>query len=201
MAGSVTNLIGQLQSDDSKIREEAAAAIWNHYCNVLLALANQNLSERLRRRVGPDDVVQHAFKSFFLRQQRGQYDLADRQDLLHLLIRITLNKARGAAHRESRKRRDYRRDETTPVDGDSDVDAWLVAQIETGGPTPDVAAALADEAEERLATLPDDLRRIALSKLEGHTNAEIAALPENRCSIRTVERKLRLIREAWDSSS
>jgi hypothetical protein len=35
-------------------------------------------------------------------------------------------------------------------------------------------------------------------KLEGYTNAKIAALPRWRCSLRTVERKLRLIPEAWD---
>jgi hypothetical protein len=198
--GSVTQLLGQLRSEDPSVHNDAAAAIWNQYCNLLLELACQNLSQRLQRRIGADDIVQHAFKSFFLRQQRGQYDLADRNDLLRLLVRITLNKVRGAANRESRRRRDYRRDETgssVAARADSD-DAWLLEQIESGRPTPDEAAMLADEAERKLATLPHDLRRIALYKLEGYTNAEMAEFPENRCSIRTVERKLRLIREAWD---
>ena len=57
--------------------------------------------------------------------------------------------------------------------------------------------ALAEEAERRPAQLPDDLRLIALWKLEGYTNEEIASLPTMNCSVRTVERKLRLIREAW----
>jgi DNA-directed RNA polymerase specialized sigma24 family protein len=143
--------------------------------------------------------VQSTFKSFFLRQQRGQYDLADRDDLLRLLVRMTLNKARGTAARESRGRRDYRREQTsTTVAGNPrGTEDWLVECVERGAPTPDEGAALAEEAERRLAQLPDDLYRIAVYKLEGYTNAEIAALPEMGCSVRTVERKLRLIREAW----
>jgi ECF sigma factor len=197
--GSVTRLLGQLRSEDPKLRNEAASAIWQLYCNELLDLACQNLDRRLRRRVGPDDIVQRTFKSFFLRQQRGQYDLADRNDLLRLLVRMTLNKARGTAARESRGRRDFRRDQTaTTVDGDpAGLEAWLLERVSRGAPTPDEAAALAEEAELRLAQLPDDLCRIAVSKLEGYTNVEIAALPEMDCSVRTVERKLRLIREAW----
>ena len=79
---------------------------------MLLDLACKNLDRRLRRRVGPDDIVQRTFKSFFLRHQRGQYDLADRKDLLRLLVTMTLNKARGTAAKESRGRRDFRREQT-----------------------------------------------------------------------------------------
>jgi DNA-directed RNA polymerase specialized sigma24 family protein len=177
----------------------AAAAIWQEYCEGLVDLACQHLNRRLRQRVGAEDIVQRTFKSFFFRQQRGQYNLADRGDLLRLLVRITLNKVRGTATREGRRRRDYRRDQAAPA-GEADPGGgygWLLEQAENGGPTPDQAAILAEETERKLAQLPDDLRRIALYKLEGYTNEEIAALPEMGCSVRTVERKLRLIREAW----
>jgi DNA-directed RNA polymerase specialized sigma24 family protein len=198
--GSVTRLLGRLRSEDPQVRNEAAAAIWKGYCAVLLDLACQNLDRRLQRRVGADDIVQRTFQSFFLRQQRGQFQLTDRHDLLRLLVQMTLNKARSAATRETRRRRDYRRDQTpsTAAAEPGEEDGWLLAQVAKGAPTPDEAAALAEEAERRLAQLPDDLRRIALFKLEGNTNEEIAALPEMSCSVRTVERKLRLIREAWD---
>jgi hypothetical protein len=199
--GSVTQLLGQLRSGDACVRNEAAAAIWKAYCSGLLDLVCQNLDRRLHRRVGAEDVVQRTFKSFFLRQQRGEFDLADRNDLLRLLVRMTLNKTRTTATRESRERRDYRRDQTAAV-GRSDAeedDRWLLEQAEQGTPTPDEATALAEEVNHRLLQLPDDLRLIALWKLEGYTNAEIAALPELNCSVRTVERKLRLIRQAWAS--
>jgi serine/threonine protein kinase len=199
--GSVTDLLGRLRSAEPDVRDEAAAAIWGRYCESLLDLACRSLDRRLQRRVGADDVVQHTFKSFFFRQQRGQYDLADRSDLLRLLVRMTLNKARGAAVKESRRRRDYRREQpvrANPADRGSESH-WLLEQAKQGHPTPEDAAAFSEEVEHRLARLPEDLRRVALYKLEGYTNAEIAALPAMGCTVRTVERKLRLIREAWDA--
>jgi RNA polymerase sigma-70 factor, ECF subfamily len=197
--GSKTRLLGELRSKDARLRNEAAEAIWNTYCQTLLDLACRSLDQRLQRRIGPEDVVQRTFKSFFLRQQRGQFDLASRDDLLRLLMNMTQNKARGAATRETRRRRDYRRDQAVKsVAGDpGDSDAWLLDRAEQGMPTPAEAAEFAEEAERRLARLPEDLRRIALYKLEGYTNAEIASLPDKPCSERTVERKLKLIREAW----
>jgi hypothetical protein len=197
--GSKTRLLGQLRSEDAEVRKKAAEAIWNSYCHTLLDLACQSLDRRLQRRIGPEDVVQRTFKSFFLRQQRGQFDLAGRDDLLRLLMTMTRNKARGAAKRETRQRRDYRRDQAVKpfADDPGASDAWLLDLAQQGMPTPAEAAAFAEEAERRLAQLPEDLRRIASYKLEGYTNAEIASLPDKPCSERTVERKLRLIREAW----
>jgi RNA polymerase sigma-70 factor (ECF subfamily) len=196
---SVTQQLSRLRSEDPRIRDEAAAFIWGRYCQVLLDLVCQKLNRRLQRRIGAEDIVQRAFKSFFFRQQRGDYRLADRDDLLRLLVRMALNKTRGMAVREGRQRRDYRRDQTTMgTDASSgEGDGWLLEQLVERAPMPDEAAALADEVERRLAQLPEDLRHIALLKLEGYTNAEIAVLPARRCSVRTVERKLRLIREAW----
>ena len=53
--------------------------------------------------------------------------------------------------------------------------------------------------ERRFQMLNDpDLRQIALWKLEGHTNAEIAAQLD--CTLRTVERKLERIRAYWESA-
>lgn len=47
----------------------------------------------------------------------------------------------------------------------------------------------------RLAMLPEDLREVALLKLEGHTVKELATRFE--CVPRTIERKLQLIRSFW----
>nr|MCU0979177.1 ECF-type sigma factor [Pirellulaceae bacterium] len=47
-----------------------------------------------------------------------------------------------------------------------------------------------------LERLPDaDLRTLAVAKLEGYANAEVAE--RLGCSMRTVERRLRLIRDLW----
>jgi DNA-directed RNA polymerase specialized sigma24 family protein len=195
-AGSMTRLLGELRSGVAA-RDAAAAAIWERYCGRLLELACKSLDPRLRRRVEPEDIVQRTFQSFFLRQERGQFDLADRDDLLHLLVDMTLKKTRGAARRESRHRRDFRCEHDRPAGDDPREPDWLLEQAEHGGPTPEQAASFAEEVERLLAQLPEDLRRLALLSLGGYTSAEIAALPEFDCTVRTIERKRRLIREAW----
>jgi DNA-directed RNA polymerase specialized sigma24 family protein len=57
------------------------------------------------------------------------------------------------------------------------------------------AAAMAESLSQLLAALDPDLRQIALLKLEGRTNEEIATLTGR--SLATVERRLRLIRRRW----
>ncbi len=48
-----------------------------------------------------------------------------------------------------------------------------------------------------LGLLDDPLRRIALWKLDGYTNEEIAGAGMMDCAVRTVERKLERIRGIW----
>ncbi len=65
-------------------------------------------------------------------------------------------------------------------------------------PDPAFAAQLADEFQILLGRLSDDrLREIALLKLEGHTHEEISA--RLACSIRSVNRRLTLIRRTWEA--
>ena len=72
----------------------AARLIWLRYFRDLLELARSNLDRRIRRREDEEDVVQSMYKSFCLRQQRGEFDLAGRDALWKLLVTITLRKAR-----------------------------------------------------------------------------------------------------------
>jgi DNA-directed RNA polymerase specialized sigma24 family protein len=59
---------------------------------------------------------------------------------------------------------------------------------------------VADEFERRLAQLSsDELRQVALRKLEGYTNEEIAGQLD--LALATVERRLRLIRKRWASEA
>ena len=56
------------------------------------------------------------------------------------------------------------------------------------------------ELQSRLARLKkEDLVAVALRKLDGYTNDEIAA--QLGCARSTVERRLRLIRLQWDKES
>jgi DNA-directed RNA polymerase specialized sigma24 family protein len=63
-------------------------------------------------------------------------------------------------------------------------------------PDPAFAAEMVDNCRHLLGKLWDDqLRAIALGKLEGYSNEEIAAKID--CAPATVERRLRLIRDIW----
>jgi RNA polymerase sigma factor (sigma-70 family) len=193
--GSVTRLVGDLRSDDPAVRELAARLIWGRYFHSLLDLARRNLDARIRRREDEEDVLQSMYKSFCLRQQRGEFDITCRDELWALLVTITLRKARNTANRHRQGTRDVRREHHAPGDDRDDSPNWALEQMDAAGPTPAEAALLNDELERRLGALADpELRRIAMRKLEGYTNREIAA-ELGGCLERTVERKLARIRE------
>ena len=198
--GSVTLLAQGLQSDDPAVRDAAARQIWQHYLGALLALARANLDARVRRREDEEDVLQSMYKSFCLRQQRGDYDLANRDQLWDLLVTITLRKARNAAQRHCFKIRDVRREQAGDGPGaePSGPPCRALEGIEDSDPTPAQAAVLNEALERRLEALSDPgLRLIALRKLEGYTNREIAT--ERGVTERSVERKLQMIRNRWES--
>ena len=62
-------------------------------------------------------------------------------------------------------------------------------------PTPEFAAEMAEQCARLLDSLPDDCRQIALFKLDGCSNDEIAE--KLNVAPRTIERKLASIRSLW----
>jgi RNA polymerase sigma factor (sigma-70 family) len=71
-----------------------------------------------------------------------------------------------------------------------------MAQVVGDTPTPEFAAMMAEQCRRLLDQLRDpELQALALAKLEGYTNKEIAERLD--CSVRRVERRLKLIRKKW----
>jgi RNA polymerase sigma factor (sigma-70 family) len=196
--GSVTRLIIDLRSDQPGLREAAARLVWGRYFQELLALARNHLSARIRCREDEEDVLQSMYKSFCMRQRRGDFDLANRDQLWNLLVHITLRKARNTVNRHLQGKRDVRREQTDTARKHPEVDdpGTILDRIDSDGPTPAEAALLNEALEKRIELLNDpSLRQIALWKLEGCTNKEIAG--KLQCTLRTVERKLDRIRIYW----
>jgi RNA polymerase sigma factor (sigma-70 family) len=194
--GSVTRLIQFLRSNDAAERELAARLIWQRYFRDLLELARNNLNQRIRRREDEEDVLQSMYKSFCLRQQRGEFDVASRDGLWKLLVTITLRKARNAAKKQMREKRDVGRERTISHRDDGESGQWALEQMDAAGPSPAEAAVLNEALERRLEALADpELRQIALLRLEGYTNREIA--DQFDCTERSIERKLERIRSKW----
>ena len=186
--GSITRLIARIKKGD----RDASQRIWDEYFQRLVALARSRLRGAARRVADEEDVALCAFDSFFRRAERGQFPrLDDRHDLWQLLFVLTARKAINQARREGRLMRGAGRVRSlTDLDG-LDLDVALGNE-----PTPELAAQAADECRRLLDSLGDEsLRDVALWKMRGDSNAEIA----RRLGVieKTVERKLRRIRQAW----
>jgi RNA polymerase sigma factor (sigma-70 family) len=192
---SVTQVIHRLRSDDPRQRDEAARLVWEYYFRELLSLARRHLGWRIRQKVDPEDLLQSVYASVCRRQQRGEYELYDRDDFWRLLVSITLNKARNAAKWHQRAKRDVRREDALAA-REGETGEGPGASLPDMSPTPEEAVELAEELEQRIRSLGDPLlMQVALKKFEGLTNKEIAE--ELDYTERTIERKLDSIRRKW----
>jgi DNA-directed RNA polymerase specialized sigma24 family protein len=196
--GSVTLWLGALKAGDLA----AAQPLWERYFAQLVRLARARL--RAVPRAGADadeeDAALSAFDSFCAGAARGRFPrLADRDELWRLLVVLTARKVGAQARRQRRQKRGgghvLREADLLAPDPDGG-DAGL-EQVVGAEPTPEFAAMVAEECRRLIDALGDeDLRRIALWKMEGYTNEEIRQ--HLGCSPRTVTLKLALIRTLWD---
>jgi DNA-directed RNA polymerase specialized sigma24 family protein len=196
--GSITALLHDLQGGDSA----AAQRLWNRYYEQLVGLARRKLGDASRRVADEDDVVVHAFHSFCLGAAEGRFPrLDDRDDLWQILVMLTARKASDQRREQGRQKRGggvLLGESALVRPGDGDYQATM-DDLAAGTPTPEFAAQVAEEFEKLLAVLNDDLlRSIALARMEGHSVEEIAE--RSNVNSRTIERKLRLIRELWSAS-
>jgi RNA polymerase sigma factor (sigma-70 family) len=189
---SVKFWIQQLKAGDAG----AAQPLWERYYRRLVGLARKKLGDAPRRATDEDDVVQSAFSTFCQRAREGLFPrLSDREDLWQLLVVITARKALSQRAHQQRAKRGGGNvyDQAAFKDDDSSFDDCLAQAIDSE-PTPEFAAQAAEQLERVMDNLPDPTHRIiVLWKLEGRTNTEIARHLD--CSLTSVERKLRSIRE------
>jgi len=160
-------------------------AFWNEYGAALMRLADQNIQERLRRRVDPEDVVQSAIRTFLRRAQEGQFELDGDDGAWRLICAITLNKARQQARRHLRKKRTL--DQEVYLAHSDDTSAPQAANVPGEEPTAEDAAVLVDLVEQLLAQSQNEHeQQIIALRLQDFTNDEIAN--QVGCSERTVRR-------------
>jgi DNA-directed RNA polymerase specialized sigma24 family protein len=190
--GSVTALLERLKNGD----HEAVRLLWQRYYPRLVALARKKLQGMPRRAADEEDAALSAFNSFCRRAEQGQFpDLKDRDGLWALLVILAARKAADLVKYQHREKRGGGRvhgdSALRPADGDGGPGGF--DGLEGDDPTAEEAALLAEEVESLLGRLRDSaLRQVAVWKLEGYTNAEIAE--RQGCSLPTVERRLALIR-------
>jgi RNA polymerase sigma factor (sigma-70 family) len=194
-AGEVTEWVRRLEAGDA----DAARKLWEGYYRRLVGLARKKLRDVPRRDADEEDVALSAFDSFCRGAERGNFPrLEGRDDLWHLLVVITVRKAADllASRRRQRRGGGKVRGESAFAGPAAAPEDRGIEQVVGPEPTPEFAAAVAEQCRTLLNALPrDQLRSIAVWKMEGHTNREIAE--QLGCSLATVERKLALIRDAW----
>ena len=185
--GSITQQIRDLGSGER--RDGAARELWDRYFEELVrhALKTLRAMRATRRIADEEDVALHAFFKAYQGIEHGQLNVGNRDDLRKLLrwnvkceainqMNHALRKGLGGAA--------------------SDGDDTGIQRIPGKEMTPE-SLLLAEEGCRRLLDLlgEGDLRRVALCKLLGHTNEEIAK--DLGCCHATVERKIDRIRMIW----
>jgi RNA polymerase sigma-70 factor (ECF subfamily) len=152
--------------------QRAAEELFERYAERLLGLARSRLSQRLGRRIDPEDVVQSAYRSFFLRSRDGQYVLQQSGDLWRLLAAITLHKLQGQVERHAAGKRAL--DRERPLSA-TDSLGGLPAEVVAREPSPAEVTAAIDELAEALRGLSPLHRRMVELRLQGYLFKEIAA--------------------------
>jgi RNA polymerase sigma factor (sigma-70 family) len=139
---------------------------------MLHQIAAKHMTDRLARRVGPEDVVQSACRTFFRRVQVGQLQLNDSESLWRLLCAITLTKIREQARYHSRQKRGMNQE--VPLAADPGNSSALGFQPIAPGPSPVEEVAFTDQFEQLLGSLDEEERQIVDLKLQELTHEEVA---------------------------
>jgi DNA-directed RNA polymerase specialized sigma24 family protein len=162
-------------------------------------LASKQLTGISKRSFDEEDVALSVFHSVCHGVSHGRYpSLHDRNDLWRLLLTVTRHKIIDHVRGESCDKRGGGK-----VSGESiftaqngSVDLGGLQQAIADEITPEFLVCAKDEIRHLLGRLrSESLRNVAVWRLEGFTNDEIAQ--RLGISERTVERKLKLIRQEW----
>jgi RNA polymerase sigma-70 factor, ECF subfamily len=181
---SFAELMDRLRSGE----DEAARAVFARYASRLVGLARRHLDGRLAVKVDPEDVVQSAYKSFFIRQRNGTLEIGNWDGLWGVLTMITLRKCADRAAFYRAGKRDVARELVVKSD-DSTADAAADIAIDRE-PSPEEAAVLAETVESLFQAVDDpDERAILELSLQGFTASEISE------SLGRAERSVRRLRE------
>jgi RNA polymerase sigma-70 factor, ECF subfamily len=178
-------LMGRLRTGE----DAAAREVFVRFAARLAGLARRHLDARMMAKVDPEDVVQSAYKSFFLRQRDGSLDIGTWDGLWGLLTMITLRKCADRAAYYRADKRDVTREAASGSAADDSAPDVVEMALDRE-PQPDEAAALAETVEALFRTIDDpDERAILELSLQGHTATEISE------RLGRAERSVRRLRE------
>lgn len=176
--------------------EEAALRLWSAYFEELVGAAKRRLADVPKKAWDEEDVAVSVFTSLCKGAAEGRFpNLSNRDDLWHLLLAVTRQKAVNRIRNELALKRG----------GGALQDESSIGRAREGtglddcpsdSVPPEVIVEFDDQLSHLLKLLRNDtVRSVATLKMEGHTSKQIAA--ELGISVRSVARKLDLIRDTW----
>lgn len=193
-----THFVDRLKQGD----EGAATPLWHSCVQRIMAIARRKLGTLPRRISDEEDIALSAFHSFCRGAANGKFaKLNNRQDLWNILAVIISRKVnRQIEYLTAQKRGPGQVRGDSVFLGNDSIHRAGLAQFPDNQPPADVTVMLEEEFEQLLEQLYDQqLRQIALMKLEGYSNQEIAEHLGRHT--RSVERKLKIIRDIWSAGS
>src|SRR5207249_8973202 len=139
--------------DDQVVGEFCA-----QYGELLHRFAEKHLAAGVVRRVGPEDVVQSACRTFLRRARGGEFHIADGEGLWRLLCAITLTKVREQTRFHMRQKRQVAQEVALPQSDDN----RRARNNEPAArqPTPAEAAEFADQFQQLLLALEPEERQL-----------------------------------------
>jgi RNA polymerase sigma-70 factor (ECF subfamily) len=147
--------------------DDAATEVFELYATRLVDLARSRLSNGMRRKLDPEDVLQSALKSFFVGVRKGKISLSDWDGLWTVLVVITLRKCRKQVVHYQRASRDISREA---------YGEWCRAfEAIAREPSPDEAAQLIETLEEALLGFEDIDRQVLLLTLGGDKPIQVSS--------------------------
>lgn len=193
---SVTAWLGDLKDGQTS----ASRKIWERYFERLVRVASRQLGSAPRRIADEEDVAISVFDTLCKGAAAGRFDkLHDRDDLWKLLTAIAGMKSVDQIRRQTAKKRggeDLRGESIVAGAGDGQTGGF--DQFVHQEPTPEFLAVMEEQQQAMFLALPHDSQRsVARLRFEGYSNEEIAE--QLGTSLRSVERKLKVIREIWMS--
>jgi RNA polymerase sigma factor (sigma-70 family) len=178
---------------------EAAQKLWDRYSQELLRVAKKRLGTSPRGMADEEDVALSVFGSIFRGMADGRFDsISNRDELWWLLLTITNRKVIDHIRRETAQKRLHRAGQPVRWHGAcSPASAqFSLNDLVCSNPTAGFLVELEEQYLRLLDVLRNDqLREIAVLRIEGYKVAEIAE--KLAMGQRAVERKLQLIRAHW----
>lgn len=177
----------------------AAQRLWERYAERLVGLARRRMGEGPKGLGDEEDVAQSVFHALCRGAAAGRFaSVKDRDDLWWLLLAITKQKVIDHHRRETAQKRGGGR--VTPESGlaaeHEGRPGFALDRLVSDEPTAEMLLMLEEQNQRLLGLLRDDnLRSIAMSRVEGYSVEEIAG--DLQVSMRSIERKLNLIRQTW----